>query len=52
MTLNEFINKLEVIAKEHGGADEVVMADDISVVDPIHIDDLIFGSKVIITDEN
>lgn len=51
MTLNEFINKLEVIAKEHSGSDEVVMADDIPVVDPVYINDLIFGSKVIITDQ-
>jgi len=51
MTLKEFINKLEVIAKEHGGEDEVIMADNIPVVDPVYINDLIFGSKVVITDQ-
>jgi hypothetical protein len=51
MTLNEFINKLQIIEKEHGGSDEVVMADDIPVVNPVYINDLIFGRKVVITDQ-
>ena len=51
MTLKEFISKLEVIAKERGDSYEVVMADDIPVVDPIFINDLIFGRKVVVTDQ-
>ncbi|MES2315089.1 MAG: hypothetical protein V4524_04115 [Patescibacteria group bacterium] len=52
MTLNEFINKLEMIAKEHGGSDEVVMADFIPIVDPVYVDGFIFGRKIVITDQD
>ena len=50
MKLNDFINLLNKIEKEHGKKIEVVMADNIPVVEPVFLNDF-KGEKVVITDE-
>ncbi len=51
MKLKEFIKKLERIAKKHGDDSEVIMADNISVVDPVFSKKYSNGKSVVITDE-
>ena len=51
MRLIEFIDKLEKIAKEHGESLEVMMADGISVVDSIYLENFKNRKTVIVTDE-
>jgi len=50
MKLKKFIEKLLQIQKEQGKDPEVVMADNISVVEPIFSNQY-HGKKVIITDQ-
>ena len=50
MRLEKFIEKLREIEKEHGKDLEVIMADNISVVEPT-FSDKYSGKKVVITDE-
>ncbi len=50
MKLNKFIEKLKKIEKEQGKDLEVIMADNISVVEPV-FSDKYYGKKVVITDE-
>lgn len=51
MKLNKFIEELKKIKEKQGGNLEVIMADNISVVEPI-FSDKYYGKKVVITDEN
>ena len=51
MIIKKFIEKLEKIAKQHGMDTEVRMADGISVVDPVYLDDFINEKVVVITDQ-
>lgn len=51
MKLKKFIQKLERIAKKHGGDAKVIMADNISVVNPIFSKKYPNKKNVIITDE-
>lgn len=50
MKLKKFIEKLEEIKKEHGGDLDVIMADNISVIDPVFTDKYFNEEKVVITD--
>ena len=50
MRLNDFIQKLKNIEIVHGGHLEVIMADNISVIDPV-FSDKYKGRKVVITDQ-
>jgi len=52
MMIKDFIRKLEKIAGENGDDAEVIMADNISVVDPIYSIKYPHGHNVIITDKN
>ena len=49
MKLKQFIKKLKEISKKYGEEVSVVMADNISVVNPV-FSKKYFGKKVIITD--
>ena len=51
MKLKKFIQKLEKIAKEYGDDTGVVMADNISVVDPVFSEKYPDKKNVIITDK-
>ncbi len=48
MKLKNFIEKLKEISETHRESIEVVMADGVSVVDPVFLDE---DEKVVITDE-
>jgi len=50
MKLKNFIEKLNKIAGQYGGNIDVIMADSISVVDPVFIEDS-DGKFVAITDK-
>lgn len=49
MKLKQFIKKLIKISKKHGEEIDVIMADNISVVNPI-FSKKYFGKKIVITD--
>jgi len=51
MKLNEFIKKLKKIESKCGVSTEVLMADGISVVDPVCLKDFFNEKVVIITDQ-
>ncbi|MEA1926126.1 MAG: hypothetical protein U9M90_02675 [Patescibacteria group bacterium] len=51
MKLKDFIKKLENIVNKHGNDIEVIMADNISVVNPVFSKKYPSGKNVIITDE-
>lgn len=51
MKLKKFIQKLEKIAKKYGGDTKVIMADNISVINPIFSKKYPNKKNVIITDE-
>jgi len=52
MKLKNFIKKLRNIAEEYGDDINVIMADEISVVDPIFSDKYSVGKSVVITDQD
>ena len=49
MTIKKFIEKLEKIAKKHGDNIQIKMADGISVVNPVYLDNFINKKAIIIT---
>ena len=51
MKLKKFIESLKTIQKVHGDDTEVVMADFISVVEPVLLNSRVGKSYVVITDE-
>jgi len=51
MKLKIFIEQLQIIGKTYGEDAEVVMADFVSVVEPVFLTDKRLGGKVVITDE-
>ena len=51
MKLKKFIESLDEIVKIHGHDLEVIMADDISVVEPVYSEEYCGGNKVVLTDE-
>lgn len=51
MKLKKFIQKLEKLSEKHGDNIEVIMADNISVVDPIFSSDYPSKKSIVITDE-
>lgn len=51
MILREFIKKLEKIVKKHGNDAKVIMADNVSVVDPVFSGEYPNKKNVIITDQ-
>ncbi|MCK5123432.1 MAG: hypothetical protein KAQ87_04810 [Candidatus Pacebacteria bacterium] len=52
MKLKKFIEKLKRVAEKHGDDTEVVMADNISVINPVFVKKNHFNEKVVvITDE-
>ena len=51
MKLKKFIQKLEKIAREHGDDMRVVMADNISVINPVFSEKYPDKKNVIITDK-
>jgi len=51
MTLKNFLEKLENIRRKHGNEIEVIMADNISVVDPVFSEEYPYRKNVVITDE-
>ena len=51
MILKKFIEKLENIRKKHGENMEVVMADNLTVVEPVFMKNYSVNEKVIITDK-
>jgi hypothetical protein len=51
MKLKEFIQKLQEIAKEHGDSAKIVMADNISAVDPVFLRKYPNKNNVVITDK-
>jgi len=51
MTIKKFIEKLEKIAKKHGDNIQIKMADGISVVNPVYLDNFINKKAIVITDQ-
>ena len=51
MKLKKFIQKLERIARDHGGDTRVAMADSISVVNPVFSEKYPSKKSVVITDK-
>ena len=51
MIIKKFIKDLEKIAKKYGANVEVKMADGISVVSPVYLDNFINKKSVVITDQ-
>lgn len=51
MKIKKFIEKLEKISKKYGEDLEVKMADGISVVNPVYLENFINKKSVIITDQ-
>lgn len=51
MKLKEFIEKLEEIGEKHSMSVEVKMADGISVVAPVYLENFLNKKVVIITDK-
>ena len=51
MKLKKFIKKLQEISEKYGENAEVIMADYISVVEPVFLSDEDTGDKVVITDQ-
>ncbi len=50
MKLKQFIEKLKEIKKDHGGDVEVIMADNVSVVDPVFSGEYSGKKNVVVTD--
>jgi len=50
MKLKVFIQKLNNLAEKHGDETEVIMADNVSVVDPVFSEKYLNKKKIIITD--
>jgi hypothetical protein len=51
MKLKKFIKILKKIEREHGENLELVMADNIPVVEPLFLDNLVGRKVVVITDQ-
>lgn len=51
MGLKEFIEKLERIAKKYGDDTKVIMADNVSVVNPVFSRKYVDKKNVVITDK-
>jgi hypothetical protein len=51
MKIKEFIEKLEKISKKYGTDLEVKMADGISIVNPVYLENFINQKTVVITDK-